>query len=243
MTPTTLVLICALIVCFCHSFSSAYLLGTKRGYHHSSCHHRRFQLSAKGSKAGGKGFGAPKAEPVVTVEPVVEDDESKDEETLATTQPEEDTSNKAEMSPEEMILNTKMFQNKISVQKETLQDKIRRVQEEEDLIATDASVGAVPEIVADRMLGRIVAFFGVPVFGGLAIFVGAFFYSKKYDMVVPPNLIAYATQLPFVLGLMGISYAILSTSWDPEVIGTITHLSITARPIPILFSLLSLSSD
>ena len=51
-------------------------------------------------------------------------------------------------------------------------------------------------------------------FSGLAIFVGAFFYSKKYDVVVPPSIIAYATQVPFVLGLMGISYAIISTSWD-----------------------------
>lgn len=51
---------------------------------------------------------------------------------------------------------------------------------------------------------------------GLAIFVGAFFYSKKYDVVVPPSIIAYATQVPFVLGLVGISYAIISSSWDEE---------------------------
>eukprot|EP00596_Hydrurales_sp_CCMP1899_P007738 CAMPEP_0119042258 /NCGR_PEP_ID=MMETSP1177-20130426/14492_1 /TAXON_ID=2985 /ORGANISM="Ochromonas sp, Strain CCMP1899" /LENGTH=192 /DNA_ID=CAMNT_0007008911 /DNA_START=329 /DNA_END=907 /DNA_ORIENTATION=+ len=97
-----------------------------------------------------------------------------------------------------------------------LDEKIARLKEEEDLIATDPSVGAVPELVADRMIGRIIAFFGVPVFGGLAIFVGAFFYSKKFDLVVPPSIIAYATQVPFVLGLVGISYAIISTSWDEE---------------------------
>ena len=57
---------------------------------------------------------------------------------------------------------------------------------------------------------------GVPVFGGLAIFVGAFFYSKKYDVVIQPSIIAYATQLPFVLGLVGITYGILSASWDEE---------------------------
>jgi len=67
------------------------------------------------------------------------------------------------------------------------------------------------------MLNRMIVFFGVPVFGGLAIFVGAFFYSKKYDLVVPPSIIAYATQAPFVLGLVGITYSILSSSWDPEV--------------------------
>jgi hypothetical protein len=36
----------------------------------------------------------------------------------------------------------------------------RRLKDEEDLISSDPSVGAVPEIVADRMIGRIAAFFG-----------------------------------------------------------------------------------
>jgi len=36
----------------------------------------------------------------------------------------------------------------------------RRLKEEEDLISSDPSVGAVPEVVADRMIGRIAAFFG-----------------------------------------------------------------------------------
>ena len=73
------------------------------------------------------------------------------------------------------------------------------------------------QIVANRMLNRMIVFFGAPVFGGLTIFVGAFFYSKKYDIVIPPSIIAYATQAPFVLGLLGITYSILSSSWDPEV--------------------------
>jgi hypothetical protein len=33
-------------------------------------------------------------------------------------------------------------------------------------------------------------------------------------MVVPPAIIAYATQVPFILGLVGITYGILSSSWD-----------------------------
>lgn len=47
-----------------------------------------------------------------------------------------------------------------------LDEKIARLKEEEDLISGDTSVGAVPELIADRMIGRIIAFFGVPVFGG-----------------------------------------------------------------------------
>jgi len=107
-----------------------------------------------------------------------------------------------------------MFKSKQARDIYELDEKIKKLKEEEALIASDPSVGAVPEIVADRMIGRIAAFFGIPVFGGLAIFVGAFFYYKKYDVVVPPTIIAYATQLPFVLGLLGITYAIVSSSWD-----------------------------
>ena len=39
---------------------------------------------------------------------------------------------------------------------EELDSKIMTLKEEEDLLASDPSVGAVPEIVANRMIGRIV---------------------------------------------------------------------------------------
>jgi hypothetical protein len=101
---------------------------------------------------------------------------------------------------EEKKVGDNLYQTPRARREAELDEKIARLKEEEDLIATDTSVGAVPELVANRMIGRIIAFFGIPVFGGLAIFVGAFFYSKKYDLVVPPSIIAYATQVPFVLG-------------------------------------------
>lgn len=112
------------------------------------------------------------------------------------------------------ILSTKLYKNKRLQQEAALNEKIRLLREEEELIASDPSVGAVPEIVANRMISRIAGFFGIPVFGGLSIFVIAFFVSKKYDIIIPPNLIAYATQVPFIAGLLGITYAILSSSWD-----------------------------
>lgn len=117
---------------------------------------------------------------------------------------------------EKAIESSKLFKSTRARQEALLDEKIARLKEEEDLIASDPSVGAVPEIVADRMIGRIAAFFGVPVFGGLTIFVGAFLYSKQTDTVIQPNIVAYATQVPFVLGLLGITYGILSASWEPE---------------------------
>jgi hypothetical protein len=126
----------------------------------------------------------------------------------------------ADQKLEDEIRKTNMFKNMRQRREDALDSKIARLKEEEELIASDPSVGAVPEVVANRMLGRMVLFFGLPVFGGLAIFVGAFFYSKKYDVVIPPSIVAYATQAPFILGLLGITYAILSSSWDPETPGS-----------------------
>ena len=136
------------------------------------------------------------------------------------------------MSEDDMILNTKMFKSDRLRREDLLNEKIKRLKAEDDLIATDPSVGAVPELVADRMIRRIAVFFGVPVFGGLSIFVGAFFYSRKYDLTLPPVVVAYATQFPFVLGLMGITYGILSSSWD--------NVSIMAAMIVLLLLLLPL---
>lgn len=126
----------------------------------------------------------------------------------------EDGNRGVAMSDEDIILNTKMFKSDRLRREDILNEKIKRLQAEDELIASDPSVGAVPELVADRMIRRIAVFFGVPVFGGLSIFVGAFFYSKKYDATLPPVIVAYATQLPFVIGLLGITYGILSSSWD-----------------------------
>ena len=132
--------------------------------------------------------------------------------------------NLSQKSPEEIekqILSTKMFKDQRNQKILELDDKIKRLREEEELIASDPSVGAVPEIVANRMITRIAGFFGIPVFGGLSIFVAAFFYSKNSDSIIPPYIIAYATQVPFVLGLIGISYAILSSSWDEDEEGSL----------------------
>eukprot|EP01031_Cornospumella_fuschlensis_P035780 gene35780-43398_t len=117
---------------------------------------------------------------------------------------------------DDAILSSKMFKKKRAATVEAIQSKLDKLKEEEALVASDPSVGAVPEIVANRMIRRIAFFFGLPVFGGLLIFAAAIIASKKYDTTVPPGIIAYATQAPFILGLLGITYAILSSSWDDE---------------------------
>ena len=109
-----------------------------------------------------------------------------------------------------------MYDKIMSKKEISLEEKIRALREQEFELSQDLSVGAVPELVANRMIGRIVSFLGIPVILGMSIFIGSVVAAKKYDTVVPPYLIAYATQVPFIIGLIGISYAILSSSWDEQ---------------------------
>ena len=92
-----------------------------------------------------------------------------------------------------------------------------------DLEARDAYVreqgveaGRVPDSVANRMLFRMVTFAGVPLFGGVAVFVWFYFAATRDDNVFQPTLVASATTVPWVLALLGIGYGALSASWDED---------------------------
>lgn len=39
---------------------------------------------------------------------------------------------------------------------------------------------------------------------------------------VSPSAVAFITQVPFVIALLGITYSIMSTSWDPDVSSSIS---------------------
>jgi len=160
------------------------------------------------SSTSGRGFG-PKKQPAKYVEKIVPNQSIAINETITTS-----SSNTSDLDTTTAIFSTSMYQKRAAQEEAKLLEMQEQLREEEDLLAQDPSVGAVPELVANRMIGRIAVFFGVPVFGGMAIFVGSFFASKYYDLVIPPVVVAYATQVPFVLGLVGISYGILSSSWD-----------------------------
>ena len=105
------------------------------------------------SEEAGKGFGKKKS--------IVKEPEAK--------QPFNSRLNPEGAVPSSALIQSEdknLYQTPRARREAELDLKIARLKEEEDLISGDTSVGAVPELVADRMIGRIVAFFGVPVFGG-----------------------------------------------------------------------------
>ena len=78
-------------------------------------------------------------------------------------------------------------------------------------------VGNLPEQISNRMLKRLLPFTFVPVLGGIGMFAFFLYLAKNTEIDVPPAFVAFSTQVPFLAALAGISYSIMSTSWDPEV--------------------------
>lgn len=74
----------------------------------------------------------------------------------------------------------------------------------------------VPEQITDRMLRRMLTFSIGPVFFGFTLFP-FFYYLKTSQGVDIPVWAVYLVQtMIFGGGLLGISYGILSSSWDPQ---------------------------
>jgi hypothetical protein len=78
----------------------------------------------------------------------------------------------------------------------------------------------VPTVITDRMLRRVVTFAGIPVFLGVSLL--PFFYWLKIKQGVElPTWVVYLVQSgAFGGGLAGISYGILSASWEERREGT-----------------------
>lgn len=89
---------------------------------------------------------------------------------------------------------------------------------ERDAYVSEKGVEAarVPDAVANRMILRMASFGGLPVFGGIGVFVWFYFQATGADNVFQPTLVAAATTVPWVLGLLGIGFGALSASWDEE---------------------------
>lgn len=100
----------------------------------------------------------------------------------------------------------------------TLREEYERKGLIEPSLSPDA--GTLPEIVANRMLRRILGFGGVPL-SGLFLFFGTYFLLKyKYDITVLPVVVAYTTLGTIALATFGITYGIFSSSWDEDIEGS-----------------------
>ncbi len=74
----------------------------------------------------------------------------------------------------------------------------------------------IPEDVSRRMIRRVVLFSGIPTFMGLGSFFVNYYILTQTSIDLPPYFTLVETLLLFGFGFLGISYGVLSASWDTD---------------------------
>ena len=87
--------------------------------------------------------------------------------------------------------------------------------------ASSDTAAGIPEVVSRRMIRRMAVFAGVPTFLGMASFVVAYFLLTQH-VVEFPNVVVLLVSLGFFgLGTLGLSYGVLSASWQEDEVGSL----------------------
>ena len=84
------------------------------------------------------------------------------------------------------------------------------------IITPKQSSSGIPKYVADRMARRILITAGIPTILGMSVFVVSYIIVTRNIAEIPPSSTIAISALFFLLGLGGLSFGILSASWDKE---------------------------
>jgi drug/metabolite transporter (DMT)-like permease len=74
----------------------------------------------------------------------------------------------------------------------------------------------VPDVVANRMARRIAIGTGIPTLMGMGVFVGSYLLVSRQILDVPPSTTLAASGACFFLGVLGLSFGVLSASWEEQ---------------------------
>lgn len=86
----------------------------------------------------------------------------------------------------------------------------------DEFVRDDPTAAVIPEKVAMRMGQRMLPFVGVPLFGGMGAFVAFWYFATYKNVQFQPALVAFTTIGLLGVGLVGITYSVMSASWDPD---------------------------
>lgn len=76
--------------------------------------------------------------------------------------------------------------------------------------------GEIPKAVSQRMLRRMAFFSGMPVALGVGIFFLSYYLLSRQIAEFAPVAVLLVTMGCFGLGVLGLTYGVLSASWDEE---------------------------
>jgi hypothetical protein len=72
----------------------------------------------------------------------------------------------------------------------------------------------IPEAVSNRMARRIAIATGVPTVMGMGVFIGSYLLVTRHIAEIPTGVTLAASGGCFLLGVLGLSYGVLSASWE-----------------------------
>ena len=93
---------------------------------------------------------------------------------------------------------------------------------------------ALPQVVSDRILGRIVGFSGLPLLLGFGSGPLAYYWKISGKGDLPKELLYTSGTAIFALAAAGISYGVLSASWDPRKAGSALGIDEFRSNLPIV---------
>jgi hypothetical protein len=79
-----------------------------------------------------------------------------------------------------------------------------------------ASQRAIPDAVANRMARRSAIASGFPTLMGMAVFVVSYLLVSRDILDIPPSATLVASGGCFLLGLVGLSFGVFSSSWEDQ---------------------------
>ena len=80
--------------------------------------------------------------------------------------------------------------------------------------ATSSSQQAIPKPVANRMLRRVIFASGLPTAAGMGVFVVSYLIVSRGIADISPFITLITSAACFLVGLIGLSYGVLSASWE-----------------------------
>jgi hypothetical protein len=129
----------------------------------------------------------------------------------------------------------------------TPQENQRRAEDAEyarmEQYVKEEGLDVMPEAIGERMLKRMLVFFGIPLGLGVLSFVAFIVAARFYDMTIRPTTVALTTQAIFALSVVGITYGPLSASWDEEREGSALGFEEVGKNLESLVSSLRAPTD
>ncbi|AOY79482.1 PAM68 family protein [Moorena producens JHB] len=99
------------------------------------------------------------------------------------------------------------------------QDKTQDKKQDLPRAASNDSM-TIPDVVSKRMVRRMAIMCGIPSFLGIATFVVSYLLITQVGVELPHVAVILVSMGCFGLGVLGLSYGVLSASWEEDIPGT-----------------------